>query len=421
MARRARPAPRSSPRCRACARCARGSIAPPSRWPRCIAPCPRCLGSWNGGAPSCRCSRPTTPPSRTSSYRSPAGSCAMRDHPLVQLTLARMREFYREPEAIFWVFGFPIVLAFALGLAFRNSGPGELKVGVAAGRGGGDSALAATLDATPQLGAAVLDSATAWLRLRTGRIALLVVPGDPVVYRYDSTRTESRLARLEVDDALQRAHGRADPVAVRDARIVEAGSRYIDFLIPGLLGMNLLGSGIWGVGFSVVQARQKKLLKRFMATPMRRSHYLLGFILSRLIFLFVEVVALVGFGRIMFGVGVRGSIVVLAAIAILGALSFAGLGLLVASRARTIEGVSGLMNLVMLPMWILSGTFFSYARFPDVMIPFVKALPLTALNDALRAVMIDGAALTSLGGSLAIVLAWGAVSFVIALKIFRWR
>jgi ABC-2 type transport system permease protein len=345
----------------------------------------------------------------------------MTEHPLYQLTLARMREFYREPEAIFWVFGFPIVLAFALGLAFRNSGPGELKVGVAAGGGPADSALAATLDASPQLGAVVLDSATARLRLRTGRIALLVVPGDPLVYRYDSTRTESRLARLEVDDAIQRARGRTDPAAVRDERVAEAGSRYIDFLIPGLLGMNLLGSGIWGVGFSVVQARQKKLLKRFMATPMRRSHYLLGFILSRLIFLFVEVVALVGFGRLMFGVGVRGSVLALAGITILGALAFAGLGLLVASRARTIEGVSGLMNLVMLPMWILSGTFFSYARFPDAMIPFVKALPLTALNDALRAVMIDGTALTALAAPLAIVAAWGGVSFTVALRIFRWR
>ncbi len=343
----------------------------------------------------------------------------MTEHPLVQLTLARMREFYREPEAIFWVFGFPIVLAFALGLAFRNSGPGELKVGVAAGPG--DSALAATLDASPRLGAVVLDSAAARMRLRTGRIALLVAPGDPVVYRYDSTRTESRLARLEVDDALQRARGRPDPVSVRDERVAAPGSRYIDFLIPGLLGMNLLGSGIWGVGFSVVQARQKKLLKRFMATPMRRSHYLLGFILSRLVFLFGEVVALVGFGLLMFGVGVRGSVLALAGITVLGALSFAGLGLLVASRARTIEGVSGLMNLVMLPMWILSGTFFSYARFPDAMIPFVKALPLTALNDALRAVMIDGTALTGLGAPLAIVAAWGAVSFAVALKIFRWR
>lgn len=343
----------------------------------------------------------------------------MRDHPLVQLTLARMREFYREPEAIFWVFGFPIVLAFALGIAFRNRGPGELRVAVL--RGTADSALAATLAQAPGLSAVVLDSTQARLQLRTGRVALLVVPGETVVYRYDSTRTESRLARLEADEALQRARGRVDPARVTEERVTEPGSRYIDFLIPGLLGMNLMGSGLWGVGFSVVQARTKKLLKRFMATPMRRSHYLLAFILSRLVFLFVEVAALVGFGWLMFHVGVRGSVAAVAAITVLGALSFAGLGMLVASRARTIEAVSGLMNLVMLPMWILSGTFFSYARFPDAMQPIVKALPLTALNDALRAVMIDGTSLAQLGAPLAIVSGWGLVSFVVALRIFRWR
>ena len=343
----------------------------------------------------------------------------MRDHPLGQLTLARMREFYREPEAIFWVFGFPIVLAFALGIAFRNRGPGELRVGVA--RGPGDSSIAAVLDHSPALAARVLDPAEARAALRAGRIALLVAPGEPVVYRYDSTRTESRLARLEVDEVLQRARGRTDPAAVRDERVTEPGSRYIDFLIPGLLGMNLMGSGLWGVGFAVVQARSKKLLKRLMATPMRRSDYLLSFILSRLVFLVVEIAALVGFGWVMFRVGIRGSVTALALVTVLGALSCAGLGMLVASRARTVEAVSGLMNLVMLPMWILSGTFFSYARFPDAMQPFVRALPLTALNDSLRAVMIDGVSLAALGVPLAIVAAWGLASFSVALRIFRWR
>src|SRR3989454_11083068 len=266
---------------------------------------------------------------------------------MYQLALSRMREFYREPEAVFWVFGFPIVLAFALGLAFGNPGPGKLQVGVVGGAG--DSALPATL-ASPRLVATVLDTATARLRLKTGRVALLVVPGDPVVYRYDSTRTESGLARLEVDDVLQRARGRTDLVAVRDDRAVAPGSRYIDYLIPGLLGMNLLGSGIWGVGFSVVQARQRKLLKRYIATPMRRSHYLLSFILSRLVFLIVEVVALVGFGWLLFGVAVRGSFVTLAGITILRSFSFAGLGLPVGGRAKTIQGVSGLVKLLMLPV-----------------------------------------------------------------------
>lgn len=343
----------------------------------------------------------------------------MTERPLAQLTLAWMRGFYREPEALFWVFGFPIVLAFALGIAFKNRGPGALRVGVA--RGEGDSAAARTLETAPGLAAVVLDSVAARTALRTGRVALVVVPGDPVVYRYDSTRTESRLARLEVDEALQRERGRADPVVVRDDRTTEPGSRYIDFLIPGLLGMNLMGSGLWGVGFTVVQARTKGLLKRFLATPMRKGEYLLSYMLSRLVFLVIEVAALIGFGWLVFDVGVRGSIAVLGLVTLIGAFSFAGLGLLVASRAKTVEAVSGLMNLVMLPMWILSGTFFSYARFPEALQPFVKALPLTGLNDALRGVMVDGASLAGVAAPVAVVAAWGALSFLVAVKIFRWR
>lgn len=343
----------------------------------------------------------------------------MRDHPLIQLTLARMREFYREPEALFWVFGFPIVLAFALGIAFRNTGPGALRVAVAPGPG--DSALAVVLDSSPALAAAVQPAAEAQAALRTGRIALLVVPGDTLVYRYDSTRTESRLARLEVDETLQRARGRRDEAVVRDDRVTEPGSRYIDFLIPGLLGMNLMGSGMWGVGFSVVQARQKRLLKRLIATPMRRGDYLLSYVLSRLIFLVLEIAALVGFGWVMFDVGVRGSFALLAGLTLLGSLSFSAIGMLVASRARTIEAVSGLMNLVMLPMWMLSGTFFSYARFPDAMQPVVRALPLTAVNDALRAVMIDGAGLATVARDVTVVAVWGFLSIAVALKIFRWQ
>jgi ABC-2 type transport system permease protein len=343
----------------------------------------------------------------------------MRDHPLFQLTLARMREFYREPEAVFWVFGFPIVLAFALGIAFREHGPTELKVAVL--RSPGDSALRKAFDDSKALSAIVLDWDEATAQLRSGRVALLVLPGDPIVYRYDPERSDSRLARLEADEVVRQSVEGPDARRVRDESVTGRGSRYIEFLIPGLLGMNLMGSGLWGVGFSVVQARTKKLLKRFMATPMRRSHYLASFILSRLIFLFVEVAALVGFARWIFDVRVAGSMGSMAFIAILGALSFSGLGMLVASRARTIEAVSGLMNLVMLPMWLVSGTFFSYARFPDSIQPLVKALPLTALNDALRAVMIDGISILHLGAPLAIVAGWGLASFTVALKIFRWR
>ena len=340
-------------------------------------------------------------------------------HPLVELTRARMMEFIREPEAIFWVFVFPVLLALGLGIAFRSRPAQPLRIAVQQGPGGAN--LAEALDRSPEITATLLVPEAARNDLRTGKLALVVVPGDSVTYVYDPTRNDSRLARRLVDDAVQRAAGRADPLIVSERHLTEPGSRYIDFLIPGLLGLNLMGSGMWGIGFNIVQARRKRLLKRLLATPMRRSHYLLSFILSRFVFMILEVAALVGFGWLVFDVRVYGSIIDLLIVAVVGALAFAGLGLLAASRAQTIEGVSGIMNLVMLPMWIFSGVFFSYANFPDRLQPFIQALPLTPLNDALRTVMIDGAPLTANLTRLAVIAAWGLVSFVTAVRVFRWH
>ncbi len=343
----------------------------------------------------------------------------MRYHPLWQLTLGKLREFVREPEAIFWVIVFPILLALVLGIAFRSRGPDTIAIGVESGEGA--ASVARTLDGAPGLRAEVLEEADAREALRDGKVALVVVPGPEPAFRYDPTRSESRTARLAVDDALQRAAGRTDPVKFRDETVSERGSRYIDFLVPGLLGMNLMGTGMWGIGFAIVSARSKNLLKRLIATPMRRSHYLLGQMFGRMVFLVFEVGALVGFARWAFDVPFRGSIAAFAAVTATGALAFAGLGLLTASRARTTEGVSGLMNVVMLPMWMCSGVFFSSSRFPDFAQPAIRALPLTALNDALRALMLDGAPLARVAGEVAIVAAWGVAAFAAALYLFRWK
>jgi ABC-2 type transport system permease protein len=343
----------------------------------------------------------------------------MREHPLYQLTLCKIREFVREPEALFWVFIFPILLTLALGIAFRSKGPDALNVAVVSGPGA-DAAMAA-LQAEKALRPELLTQEQAQEKLREGKVALVLIPGETAALRFDPTREEARTARLLVNDALQAAAGRADPRPVRNDEVTEKGSRYIDFLVPGLLGMNLMGTGMWGVGFAIVQARSKRLLKRLISTPMRRSHYLLGQMLGRLFILFAEVGALLLFARFVFGVPMRGSLASLFLVTILGALTFSGFGLLVASRAGTIEGVSGLMNFVMLPMWILSGTFFSPSRFPNVLQPLIQALPLTALNDALRSVMIDGATLFSVAGELAILIAWGLAAFTAALYLFRWR
>ena len=343
----------------------------------------------------------------------------LRYQPVWQLSLTKARELYREPEALFWVFVFPVLLALALGIAFRSSGPEEISIGVQ--RGAGAEAIERALENAEGFRPAVLDPDEARQRLRTGRVALVVIPGEPLTYWYDPTRQESESARMAVNDALQSDAGRVDVVAVKTREMNEKGSRYIDFLIPGLLGMNIMGTGMWGIGFYIVTARQKKLLKRLVATPMSRSQFLLGQIFGRLFLLVFEVGVLVAFATLLFDVPLRGSLLTLAFVSVLGAMTFAGMGLLVASRAKTIEGVSGLMNVVMMPLWILSGIFFSTSRFPDAMQPVVQALPLTALNDALREVMLDGASLFSILDEVALTAAWGVVTFAVALAIFRWR
>ncbi|HEX3126076.1 MAG TPA: ABC transporter permease [Thermoanaerobaculia bacterium] len=340
-------------------------------------------------------------------------------NPLKELTAGKVRDFLREPEAVIWVFIFPLLLAVVLGFAFREKPPDRTPIGVVAGPG--SASTLAALEKSPGLLPREYSAEEGRNALRTGRISLLVEPGPPVVFRFDETRPDSRIARLEAEDSLQRAAGRTDRLAVQSEKVTEKGARYIDFLIPGLIGMNLMGTGIWSLAFSITNARNRKVLKRLIATPMRRSDYLLSQILGRMVFLVPEIALLAGFGWLVFGVPMRGSLIVFFGLCLLGAMSFCGLGLLIASRVSTIEGASGLANLTMMPMWLLSGVFFSAERFPEALQPLIRALPLTALNDALRGVMNEGHGLVQIAPQLGILAAWGVVSFAVALKIFRWK
>jgi ABC-2 type transport system permease protein len=343
-----------------------------------------------------------------------------RYSPLMQLVRARVLEFFRQPEVVFWVYGFPILMVVALGIAFRNKPVERITVDIQ------DSAHASSaahaLSSNPKFILHHGDADAVRLRLRTGKTDLVVIAdGDShYEYFYDPTRSESLLARNAVDDALQRAAGRTDVAAVADKELNEPGGRYIDFLVPGLLGMGLMGGGLWGVGFVIVDMRIRKLLKRFLATPMRRHHFLAGVMLSRFLFRVPEIIILLLFARLVFDVRIEGSVPALLVFVFLGAFTFAGIGLLVASRAKTLETVSGLMNLVMLPMWMLSGIFFSSERFPAMAQPFIKALPLTPLINALRGIMLEGHSLPVLLPQAVILAVWGVVTFVLALRWFRW-
>ena len=340
-------------------------------------------------------------------------------HPLVALTVVRLKLMLREPEMVFWVFVFPILMALALGVAFQTRGEETMPVAVRAGDTA--SALAAELSRSPGVDAFVIDEIDELTKLRDGRAHLVVVPGTPPTYRYDPARPESRLTRLLVDRALQETDGRATVWSAKTEEVSTPGSRYVDWLVPGLLGMNIMGTGMWGVGFGIVVARSRKLLKRMMAPPMRRSHFLASFVLARLMFLGLEMLALLGFAWWAFGVGVEGAVLDLVVVALAGAVAFGGIGLLTSSRARTIEGVSGIMNVVMVPMWVASGVFFASSNFPDAAQPIIRALPLTALVDALRRVMLNGDALGGVAAELGVMMVWGLSTFVVAVRVFRWQ
>ena len=339
-------------------------------------------------------------------------------HPLWQLFLMRLRALWREPSALFWIFVFPMLISIALGLAFRNQSLSRLSVAVVDGPSG--ARVLAALTATPGLETKTLGLSQARRALSTGKVALVVVAEEPPRLLVDPGVPEGRTARLLAVDALERMAGRADAVLLPEEHVTTPGGRYIDFLIPGLLGFGLMSSSVWGIGWGLVQMRMGKLLKRLVATPMRRVDLLASFILSRLLLALIETAFFLVFARLLFSVRVQGSLLGFFLVAAAGALSFGGLGLLVSARSQNSETANGLMNLVTLPMTVLSGVFFAASHFPAWMQPLVKALPLTAVIDGLRGISIDGVSLWTLGGPLLVLALWGAGSFLLALRVFRW-
>lgn len=357
-----------------------------------------------------------------STWRSPADKRAMTKlfgivEPLVQLTLVRFREFYREPESIFWVLIFPPLLAAGLGLAFRDAPPAPLRIAAVT------PVLAEALRGEKSLDVQLLPESSAATALQTGKVVLLAEqhPDGSVHYRYDASNADAREARMMADRAVQRAGGRVDPVATVDVPVVERGARYIDFLVPGLVGMTLMTSAVWGVGYTIVDARRRHLLKRLVAAPMPRSTFLLSFLVYRIAMMVIEAGAVLAFGVVVFGVPLRGSLAALVLACVMTTLSCTALGLLIAARIRTNEAVNGLTNLIVMPMWIVSGVFFSAERFPDWLQPAIRLLPLSASINALRVNMLEGGGVALILPELGVLAGWTAVCFVVALRIFRWR
>jgi ABC-2 type transport system permease protein len=339
------------------------------------------------------------------------------------LSAVRLKLFFREPGSMFWTFGFPLLVTVALGVAFRNQGQAQSPVAIVAGPGA--EGVRAALAGRPGLAAGIVDAGEATRELRTGEAVLSIEAGSPgasapLLFRYDPTRPEALATRRLADDLLQEHAGRRDAVATREETEATRGGRYVDWLVPGLLGLQLLNGAMWGAAFNIVNARQRKLLKRLAATPMRRAHYLLSYRVSGLVFVPLQVFVLFVFARLTFGVVIQGSVLAVLGLAFLGSWAFAGLGLLCASRAQNSETANGLINLVTLPMMVLSGVFFSSSRFPSFLQPVIRGLPLSAFNEALRHVVNDGASIFTQALPIGILAAWALITSVLAVRLFRW-
>ncbi|HEX2656728.1 MAG TPA: ABC transporter permease, partial [Polyangia bacterium] len=313
----------------------------------------------------------------------------LKQSPLFLLTMARVRSFLREPGAVFWTFGFPLLITVALGMAFREQGPPRSVIALVDGPRA--AALRDALAAEPSVAAEIMPAEQAAARLRAARVLLVVDGGTdlagPIVYRFDPSRPDALAARRAIDDTLQRQAGRKPVLPTRDETAVARGGRYVDWMVPGLLGMQLLSGALWGTAWTIVNARQRKLLKRLAATPMKRGHFLLSFRLAGLLFVPLQVVLLFAFARLAFGVRIQGNLLSVLGLSLFGSWSFAGLGLLCAARAENTETANGLVNLVTMPMFILCGVFFSSAKFPGLLQPLIRLLPLSAFNEALRHVV----------------------------------
>jgi ABC-2 type transport system permease protein len=338
-------------------------------------------------------------------------------HPLAQLFLLRMRPLWRQPSVLFWTFAFPIVATLVLGPAFQRQEAPTVKVAVVEREGA--QALAERLAASPELEVVRLSHDEARRRLTQGRVALVVLPGAEPELLVDPSQPEGLSARLLAESAL--APGGPAPARLRTTRVSEPGSRYVDFLVPGLLGLSLMSTSIWTLALPLVFMRSGRLLKRLGATPMQRGHFFAAFVLARGVFALLEAAFFCVFARWMFHVPMVGSYASFVGVVLLGGSCFAGLGLLAASRIDNEESANGVFNLVTLPMVFLSGVFFPTDRLPAWMQPVVQVLPLTPLNEALRGIMLDGAGLAALGMPLALLAGWSVVFFFTALRIFRWN
>lgn len=335
-----------------------------------------------------------------------------------QLLLFRVRSITREPTALFWLLFAPVVLSVVLGLAFDHRQWDDIHIAVADGKGA--DALSERLHRMPGIRAERTSLADGELKLRRGHVALVLVPGPTPKLLFDPTREDCRVARLTALDALEREAGVPPGPKVEEATLTAPGTRYVDFVIPGLLAYTLMINGLHAVGLSLVAMRSQRLIRRLAATQMNRGAFFASFVVGRALIALVEIAVVTFAAWAFFGVPISGSTFGYVAFATFGATMFGLVGLALASRASDPQAVGGIVNFAGLAMTLLSGVFFSANRFPGWAQPLVQLAPLTSLVSGMRAISLDGAGWSTVWPQVLVLTLWGGVASVVTAKAFRW-
>lgn len=366
------------------------------------------------------------------------------------LTLSLLREITREPGVLFWGILFPILMTLGLGLAFSKKADVVRKVAIIPSENityNDSSNLTIFLNdlceknISPEqedyrwkleirddkLGnTAFLFYAMTWeesmVLLKRGTVNLIIKEEEgKTEYHFDPLNGDAELIYLKLSGII--SSGKLIP-AGRTTEIrplTLTGTRYIDFLVPGLITMGVMMSSMWGISYGIIEKRSKKLLRRLVATPMKKSHFLIALITVRITMNFIEAIVLLLFALIAFNMTIQGSIPAMILMFLAGNIAFAGIAVFVSSHTSNTEVGNGLINFVVMPMMVLSGIFFSYHNFPDWSIPVIEKLPLTMMTDGIRSIFNEGAGFSEVTIPVIILTATGALFFGVGLKIFKWH
>jgi ABC-2 type transport system permease protein len=369
----------------------------------------------------------------------------MRRNPLIQLILIHFREFVREPGIIFWSIIFPIAMAWVLGIAFSRQSELVQQVVLIENHdqhypllhdflkdsksitkeiyGINTTCFEKTI-ASDKLGKTSFRFiSTDWdngiLLLKRGQVNLIMKEHpDSLEYFFDPVNPQAKMLFVMLSSSFNNDNKAFENSSI--SPLTQKGNRYIDFLVPGLIALGAMNSLLWGISYALIEMRSKKLMRRMVATPMKKSEFLISFFIARLLIAILEMAILWSFSYAYFKITLQGSFAALATIFLAGNIAFSGLAILISSRTANSRIGTGLINLVTMPMMILSGIFFSYHNFPDFAIPIIQKMPLTMMADSIRAVFIEGSGLVQVAGNSAILAGLGIGCFLIGLKIYKW-